>query len=209
MKRLTRLEQLRLDKEQQGRSSMPALAVPSRRPRVNAMALPSEAWTSATMKYTLAARSPRSPWPASRLGRAGDHRAQRLSARHQPEHQARPAAVHRRGHARRRRDARRHRPGRGRSWPMPSSAELDKNTLYPAADGQTTLDVEYQGLKTAAHGRREGRRRRPADQLSARRDARLHARRLQHGQLPRRGPRQGRLPPVAVRLRSRTATTTA
>jgi hypothetical protein len=27
---------------------------------------------------------------------------------------------------------------------------LDKNTLYPQADGQTTLEIEYQGLKTAA-----------------------------------------------------------
>ena len=27
---------------------------------------------------------------------------------------------------------------------------LDKNVLYPQADGQTTLEVEYQGLKTAA-----------------------------------------------------------
>src|SRR3954470_14583351 len=26
----------------------------------------------------------------------------------------------------------------------------DKNTLYPVADGQTTLDAEYQGLKAAA-----------------------------------------------------------
>ena len=44
---------------------------------------------------------------------------------------------------------------------------------------------------------------RPADQLQARRDAGVHAGRLQHRRLPRRGPRQGRLPPVAVRLRPR------
>src|SRR5262245_40922524 len=27
---------------------------------------------------------------------------------------------------------------------------IDKNVLYPQADGQTTLEIEYQGLKTAA-----------------------------------------------------------
>ena len=48
-----------------------------------------------------------------------------------------------------------------------------------------------------------GRGRRPADQLPPGRHAGLHAGRLQHRQLPRFGPRQGRLPPVAVRLRSR------
>ena len=28
--------------------------------------------------------------------------------------------------------------------------KLDKSTLYPQSDGQTTLEVEYQGLKSAA-----------------------------------------------------------
>ena len=49
----------------------------------------------------------------------------------------------------------------------------------------------------------EGRQGRTPDQLQARRDAGLHARRLQHRQLPRRGARQGRLPPFALRLRPR------
>ncbi|MDX1946718.1 MAG: DUF1549 and DUF1553 domain-containing protein [Pirellulaceae bacterium] len=32
----------------------------------------------------------------------------------------------------------------------PKLAKLDKNCLYPQADGQTTLEIEYQGFKTAA-----------------------------------------------------------
>ena len=32
----------------------------------------------------------------------------------------------------------------------PNLCRLDKNILYPQADGQTTLEVEYQGLKSAA-----------------------------------------------------------
>src|SRR5262245_37613749 len=31
-----------------------------------------------------------------------------------------------------------------------SLCKLDKQTLYPQSDGQTTLEVEYQGLKAAA-----------------------------------------------------------
>ena len=66
----------------------------------------------------------------------------------------------------------------------------DAGARLPGPDGQRARDGQ-------------GRRGRSADQLQARRDAGLHARRLQHGQLPRRGARQGRLQPVAVRLRSR------
>ena len=55
----------------------------------------------------------------------------------------------------------------------------------------------------------QGRRPVAAGQLPARRDARVHEARLQQRQLPRGGPRQGRLHAVAVRLRSRPATTSA
>src|SRR4026209_2528546 len=32
----------------------------------------------------------------------------------------------------------------------PNLCRLDKNVLYPQADGQTTLEIEYQGFKSAA-----------------------------------------------------------
>ena len=49
---------------------------------------------------------------------------------------------------------------------------------------------------------REAGGRRSADQLQARRDAGVHEGRLQLGKLPRLGPRQRRLSPVALRFRS-------
>ena len=51
----------------------------------------------------------------------------------------------------------------------------------------------------AGHGL--GRRHATAHQLQARRDAGVHEGRLQRGRLPRHVARQGRLPPLAVRLR--------
>ena len=87
---------------------------------------------------------------------------------------------------------------------------LSKNVIIAARRrAKRTLDVDFRGPECLGHDRRKRRHGRSADQLSARRDAGLHARRLQHGQLPRRSPRQGRLPPLAVWLRSRRATTIA
>ena len=97
-----------------------------------------------------AVRWPRLSLAATALGRRQNHRRQRLSARHQPEHQGRSAAVHRRGHARRRRHARRHRRRPTIKLADPKLCRLEKNTLYPAADGQTTLAIEYQGFRSAA-----------------------------------------------------------
>ena len=63
--------------------------------------------------------------------------------------------------------------------------------------------VEFGGKKATVPVKVKDASKDRADQLQARRDADLHAGRLQHRRLPRRGPRQGRLPPVAVRLRRR------
>ena len=83
------------------------------------------------------------------------------------------------------REGRRQRPPpRRRRRDAPSASRFDGQTV--------TVPVT---VKDAAG--------RPPDQLQARRDAGLHAVRLQHRQLPRRGPRQGRLPPLALRLRPR------
>ena len=74
--------------------------------------------------------------------------------------------------------------------------------MYPLADGATQFDRRARGAQSDAPRDGEKRQDLSADQLQARRDARLHEVRLQHGKLPRVGPRQGRLPPVALWLRS-------
>ena len=70
----------------------------------------------------------------------------------------------------------------------------------PLADGETKLGrmAGPQQRDPGEGGAGEGG---AADLVPARRDAGLHEGRLQP--LPRRGPRQGRLPPVALRLRPR------
>ena len=87
-----------------------------------------------------------------RPGRRPDHRRQRLSARHQPEHEGRPAAVHRRRHARRRRDARCHGARRRSSWPMPSSAGSTRTSLYSA--GRRPDDARRSNIRASRRPRR-------------------------------------------------------
>ena len=81
--------------------------------------------------------------------------------------------------------------------------QLDGNTIFPKADGKSELTIKFGGrsvnvplvVKDAAADR----------PISFQLDVMpvFMQGRLQHRQLPRRGPRQGRFPPVAVRLRSR------
>ena len=114
----------------------------------------------------------------------------------------RPAVVYRGAHAARRRDARRHGPGQGHAGrPGPGAVSRETRCFRWPTAPRRWRRVRRANRHAAGHG--EGRRGRSGDQLSTRRDAGLHAGRLQHRQLPRRGPRQGRLPPLAVRLRPR------
>ena len=87
--------------------------------------------------------------------------------------------------------------------PARRSLAAEGNILRPVADGAGELKVTYQRSDRHDSGEGEGCRGRPPDQLQARRDAGLHESRLQHRRLPRRGPRQGRVPPLALRLRPR------
>ncbi len=79
--------------------------------------------------------------------------------------------------------------------------KLDKFRVYAGRRRHHRDDGRIQ--RPDGEGAGEGREGegRPADLVQARRDAGLHAGRLQRRRLPRRGPRQGRLPAVAVRLR--------
>ena len=85
----------------------------------------------------------------------------------------------------------------------PALCKLEQNQLVPLADGVTELIVAHGEHSVKVPITVKDAKVDPPDQLQARRDAGLHAGRLQHRELPRRGPRQGRLPAVALRLRSR------
>ena len=113
-----------------------------------------------------------------------------------------PATVHRRGDSARRRDAGRDEASRrepGRSEAGPSRRRDAVSGGRWPNDAQA---IKYMGQELTVPVDGQKRRRRSADQLQAGRDAGVHAGRLQHGQLPRRGPRQRRLLHLAVRLRS-------
>ena len=85
----------------------------------------------------------------------------------------------------------------------PALLKRDGATFYPVADGATTLAVAFGGQTVTVPVKVAQATVAAAAQLPARRDAGLHAGRLQHRELPRRGPRQGRLPDLALRLRPR------
>ena len=75
--------------------------------------------------------------------------------------------------------------------------------VAPTADGQGSSRVDVRGARGRGAGRGPpglGRRAAPVPQ---RRHARLHQGRLQHGQVPRLGLGQGRVPALALRLRPR------
>ena len=136
------------------------------------------------------------------LGPSAGQQVGGLSARRPADDQRRPADVRRRGHSARRRDRRRDRRGQGhagRSGTWPGSMAT-RSIRWPTAHDPVRSSIKAR--RSACRSRSSQARRRAADQLQARRDAGLHAGRLQHRQLPRRGPRQGRLHAVAVRLRS-------
>ena len=85
----------------------------------------------------------------------------------------------------------------------PALVRRDGDDLPPGRRRRDELDGRLR--RPGGHGPGQGRAGRgpAADQLPARRDAGLHEGRLQHRQLPRRRPRQGRVPALALRLRPR------
>ena len=105
-------------------------------------------------------------------------------------------------HPRRRRDPGRHGTAKA-TLADPALARIEGHTLVPAGRRHDHAGDCSIRPKRRAAGDRQRRHGRAADQLQARRDAGLHAGRLQHRQLSRRRPRQGWVQSVAVRLRSR------
>ena len=101
------------------------------------------------------------------------------------------------------RDARRDRPGAIQACERGAGAARRRRAL---PGGRRRDDARGRSTRARRRRFRSWSSRPTADRpisFQARRDAGLHAGRLQHRQLPRRGPRQRRLPAVAVRLRPR------
>ena len=123
-----------------------------------------------------------------------------LSSGHQPERRPGAAAHRRAGQLRRRRHLRRHGTGtlhdcRPAARPLQAGRSCAARRRQDGAAGH----LRWPHAHGAGHHLRL--RHAAADQFQARRDAGVHQGRLQPGLLPRHVARQGRLPPLAVRLR--------
>ena len=134
--------------------------------------------------------------------RRGAHGAARISQRSIADDRPRCAIDRRSGRICERHHARCDRKSRRGSSTATTFVAQDGNRLLPQGDGDAKLTATFESLECRRADHRCASRRRSADQFQARCHAGVHEGRLQRGQLPRRGPRQGRFSAVAVRVRS-------